>query len=63
MVKCIHRTVGEWPNTYTYSKALAEDMIQQKNKLVPVAIFRPSVGKLAGKLINQPTNSMEESPF
>ncbi|XP_021915757.1 fatty acyl-CoA reductase 1-like isoform X2 [Zootermopsis nevadensis] len=33
----------KWPNTYTYSKALAEDMIKQNNKRLPVAIFRPSM--------------------
>jgi hypothetical protein len=41
----IYRNIGEWPNTYTFSKALAEDMIQKNKKLLPVAIFRPSMGE------------------
>jgi hypothetical protein len=40
-----YRKIGEWPNTYTFSKALAEDMIQKNKKLLPVAIFRPSMGE------------------
>ncbi|PNF39259.1 hypothetical protein B7P43_G16960 [Cryptotermes secundus] len=38
-----YRDVEKWPNTYTYSKALAEDMIQKNKKHLPVAIFRPSM--------------------
>jgi nucleoside-diphosphate-sugar epimerase len=45
MDMCVYRGSEEWPNTYTCSKALAEDMIEQNNKLLPVAIFRPSMGE------------------
>ncbi|GBP82281.1 Fatty acyl-CoA reductase wat [Eumeta japonica] len=35
--------VGEYPNTYTYSKALAEDVVRQHSKILPVAVVRPSM--------------------
>ncbi|GFG36353.1 hypothetical protein Cfor_05960, partial [Coptotermes formosanus] len=34
---------GQWPNTYTLSKALAEEMIQKISGRLSVAIFRPSM--------------------
>lgn len=33
------------PNTYTYSKRLAEILIQREHPLLPVCIARPSIGK------------------
>lgn len=33
------------PNTYTYSKRLAEILVQQHYPNLPVAIIRPSIGK------------------
>ncbi|XP_069698280.1 putative fatty acyl-CoA reductase CG5065 isoform X2 [Periplaneta americana] len=35
--------IGKWPNTYTYSKALAEHVISENRDILPVAIFRPSI--------------------
>lgn len=35
--------IGEWPNTYSYSKALAEHVISENRDVLPVAIFRPSI--------------------
>ncbi|XP_055690179.1 fatty acyl-CoA reductase wat-like [Lutzomyia longipalpis] len=32
-----------WPNTYTYTKALAEDLIRTDSKGLPVAIVRPAI--------------------
>lgn len=34
------------PNTYTYSKRLAEILVQKEYPNMPVAITRPSIGKL-----------------
>lgn len=34
------------PNTYTYSKRLAEMLIRDEHDKLPVAIARPSIGKL-----------------
>ncbi|GFG36354.1 hypothetical protein Cfor_05961 [Coptotermes formosanus] len=42
-MKCTYRKNGQWPNTYTLSKALAEEMIQKINGRLSVAIFRPSI--------------------
>ena len=44
-IKCTYRKDGGWPNTYTFSKALAEEIIQKTNRRFPVAIVRPSMGK------------------
>ncbi|KAL1453646.1 hypothetical protein WDU94_009972 [Cyamophila willieti] len=35
--------IGKWPNTYSFTKALAEDVIQREAQGLPVAIFRPSI--------------------
>lgn len=37
------RLIKEWPNTYTYTKALAEDIIRTHSKGVPIAVFRPAI--------------------
>lgn len=42
-IKCTYRKNGDWPNSYTFSKALAEEMFQKLNGHFPVAIFRPSM--------------------
>ncbi|KAH8306477.1 hypothetical protein KR018_012423 [Drosophila ironensis] len=35
--------LGRFPNTYTYTKALAEQLIQQEAADLPICIFRPGV--------------------
>ncbi|KAJ9576068.1 hypothetical protein L9F63_007033, partial [Diploptera punctata] len=35
--------LGKWPNTYTYTKAIAEDAVRTYGKSLPVGIFRPSI--------------------
>lgn len=37
--------IGRHPNTYTFTKQLAETMIHNEMKDMPVGIVRPSVGK------------------
>ncbi|XP_037729166.1 fatty acyl-CoA reductase wat [Drosophila subpulchrella] len=34
---------GDYPNTYTYTKALAEDVVLRESGDLPLSIFRPSV--------------------
>ncbi|KAH8413644.1 hypothetical protein KR222_002543, partial [Zaprionus bogoriensis] len=34
--------IGEYPNTYTYTKALAEQVVQMESDQVPVCVFRPA---------------------
>ncbi|EDX13221.1 fatty acyl-CoA reductase wat [Drosophila simulans] len=35
--------MGKFPNTYTYTKALGEQVIQEEAKGLPVGIFRPAI--------------------
>lgn len=37
------KLIGERPNTYTYTKALAEYLVQQESGNLNVAIVRPSI--------------------
>ena len=36
-------TVGERPNTYTFTKAIAEQLIKEERGSLPIAIVRPSI--------------------
>lgn len=38
--------IGDHPNTYTFTKQLAENLIQKEMTGMPAGIVRPSVGKL-----------------
>ncbi|RLU25314.1 hypothetical protein DMN91_001470 [Ooceraea biroi] len=35
--------LGKWPNTYTYTKAVAENAIKKHGDDLPVGIFRPAI--------------------
>ncbi|XP_037041771.1 fatty acyl-CoA reductase wat [Bradysia coprophila] len=35
--------IAGWPNTYTYTKCLAEDLVKSMSKDLPVTIFRPAI--------------------
>lgn len=37
------RLIGDRPNTYTYTKALAEVVVQQEQDKLNIAIIRPSI--------------------
>ncbi|KAF3420318.1 hypothetical protein E2986_00769 [Frieseomelitta varia] len=37
------RLLGAWPNTYTYTKAVAESVIVKQAGELPVGIFRPAI--------------------
>ncbi|TRZ01771.1 hypothetical protein DNTS_025599 [Danionella cerebrum] len=37
------RLIGDWPNTYTFTKALAECVVQQESSKLNVGIVRPSI--------------------
>lgn len=39
------RIIKPWPNTYTFTKALAESMIKETGSGLPLGIFRPAIGK------------------
>lgn len=34
----------DWPNTYTFTKAIAEDVVKEKSRNLPVAVVRPGIG-------------------
>ena len=35
--------IGQRPNTYTFTKSLAEHVLLQEAEHIPIAIFRPSI--------------------
>lgn len=37
--------LGGYPNTYVYTKSIAEDIVKNEGKDLPVAVIRPSIGK------------------
>ncbi|GBP42968.1 Fatty acyl-CoA reductase wat [Eumeta japonica] len=37
-------TISPWPNTYTFTKALAEHELRRNRESLPLAIFRPAIG-------------------
>jgi fatty acyl-CoA reductase len=37
--------LGQHPNTYTFTKSLAENLILEKARDLPIAIVRPSMSK------------------
>lgn len=39
------KIIRPWPNTYTYTKALSEELVRQFAENHPVALIRPSIGK------------------
>ena len=41
----VYRLLGSRPNTYTFTKALAESLIASEKGDLPVTIVRPSIGE------------------
>jgi len=39
----MYRLIGKWPNTYAYTKAIAEDAVRQYSIGIPTCIVRPSI--------------------
>lgn len=39
------KILGQFPNTYTFTKALAEQACNDFKDTLPIVIFRPSIGK------------------
>ncbi|CAI6362216.1 unnamed protein product [Macrosiphum euphorbiae] len=38
-----NKILKDWPNTYTFTKAVTENMIQTNGNHLPISIFRPSI--------------------
>jgi fatty acyl-CoA reductase len=34
----------KWPNTYTFTKAMAEDLVRDEGVGLPIGVFRPGAG-------------------
>lgn len=47
----VYSLLGDWPNTYTFTKALAEQVVEKEGKGLPIAVFRPAVGESDGTYI------------
>lgn len=43
-IRVIYRYLGTMPNTYTFTKRLAEQVISDYSESLPCAIIRPSIG-------------------
>jgi len=43
-LSALYRLLGKWPNTYTFTKAVAENVIRKQAGDLPVGIFRPAIG-------------------
>ncbi|XP_022167369.1 fatty acyl-CoA reductase wat-like isoform X2 [Myzus persicae] len=41
--KSTTKIIEDWPNTYTFTKAVTENMIQTNGDHLPISIFRPSI--------------------
>lgn len=41
------RLIQPWPNTYTFTKAVAEGLIRDYQKLLPLTVIRPGIGKFS----------------
>lgn len=39
----MQQLIGKRPNTYTFTKSLAEEIVRQDGQGLPVAIMRPSI--------------------
>lgn len=37
--------LGDYPNTYAFTKAIAETTAKENGKNLPLGIFRPAMGK------------------
>lgn len=37
--------VSPWPNTYSFSKALSEELMRQHGQRIPIVVIRPSISK------------------
>nr|XP_021208593.1 fatty acyl-CoA reductase wat isoform X1 [Bombyx mori]XP_021208594.1 fatty acyl-CoA reductase wat isoform X1 [Bombyx mori] len=45
--------IRDWPNTYCFTKAIAEDVVRTMGKDLPVVIVRPPIGKYSRALFSK----------
>lgn len=39
------KLIGPWPNTYAFTKQVAEEVVREEGVGLPLAVYRPAVGK------------------
>ena len=39
------KVIDPWPNTYAFTKALAEELVRQYSEKMPMVVIRPSIGE------------------
>lgn len=42
------KIISPWPNTYTFTKAITEDLVRKYGKHFKITIVKPSIGKKKG---------------
>lgn len=42
-INFFHRILGKWPNTYAFTKALAESVVRLHGSHLPIGMFRPAI--------------------
>lgn len=51
VLECITPVLlDKWPNTYTFTKAIAEDVVHQHGAGLPIGMFRPGIGEFSASL-------------
>lgn len=45
LIKLTPIIIRPWPNTYSFTKALCEDMVKDYGELLPITVVRPSIGE------------------
>lgn len=46
LTKMTKSFIDPWPNTYAFTKQVAEDMIQREAKGLPLGVLRPGISEL-----------------
>lgn len=47
----MNRIIGKWPNSYAFTKAVAENAVNTYAKGLPVCVFRPAISKYHSQII------------
>lgn len=45
LITLTHKIIHPWPNTYSYTKALCEDLVKDYGEKLPMSVVRPSIGE------------------
>lgn len=44
MCRLLTQGHNAWPNNYTFTKAISEELVRERQDRLPIAIVRPGVG-------------------